>query len=199
MRKLGTREGVRANADAAKAKGRPWQSVGQTLGLTVGAWLDNLLRGVSLGGGRFQLATASVLGVVVVATAAFLLVRQLGSENGAEQITSGPARSQFTPPKEGSNAKRTAEGGAYFDEVTGGASEAEARENYRALRARFPSLFDTREPVIRPAGTPSQDQKQPFVAAIGPFPTLEEAYDFCDKLKPSGTQCTISTSLGERL
>jgi hypothetical protein len=76
-------------------------------------------------------------------------------------------------------------------EVTGGQSEEEARTNYRALQMKFPSILKARDPLIRPTERVGDGDDRHYVAAVGPFTTIEQARGLCDELKAAGAQCVM--------
>jgi hypothetical protein len=74
-------------------------------------------------------------------------------------------------------------------EVAGGQNEEEARTNYRALQMKFPSILKARDPLIRPTERVGDGDDRHYVAAVGPFTTIEQARGLCDELKAAGGQC----------
>jgi SPOR domain len=180
---------ISANSRQVNFAGQAW-----TLGLN--AWLKALLQRVdSLIPGNFQMAAASLLAVVLVAGTTFLIIKELSSNSVTEQLASSKSPPTIpVSPQPGTSdsareeeARKAASAQAYYIvQVAEGRSEDEARANYRVLQAKFQSLLHDRTPIIR------LDDHGSYLAAVGPFGTLEEAGAFCDTLKSSGAQCTTS-------
>jgi hypothetical protein len=171
---------TRGSSEARRSTGQGGRSLGRRLEM----FLRRAFAGVTLFPGTFGAATASLAAVVLVAGAAFLLVKQF-SYDFAEQTASSTSPSRQQPSLD----SRTNEN-AYFAEVATGRSETEAQANYRSLQERFPSLLGARNPVIRLAVASGTDDSHRYVAAVGPFTSMELARKLCDELKPSGAQCT---------
>ena len=69
----------------------------------------------------------------------------------------------------------------------------EALAAFRSLQDSHPSLFGSQRPVVREA---SRDDSHPngeqFYLAVGPFATMVEASEFCDRFKSAGGQCSVA-------
>jgi hypothetical protein len=69
----------------------------------------------------------------------------------------------------------------------------EALAAFRSLQDRNPSLFGSQRPVVREA---SRDDSHPngeqFYLSVGPFATMVEASEFCDRYKSAGGQCGVA-------
>src|SRR5215469_2008711 len=174
----------------------PQQSAGRRLVSTVIGWLKALDERTFFSGsgslfpGNVQVATASLLVVALIASAAFLIAKEFSAKTIMEETASStsPSRLELTPePKR--SAESVVSPGTYMVEVGGGQSEEEARTNYRALQMKFPSILKARDPLIRPTERVGDGDDRHYVAAVGPFTTIEQAKGLCDELKAAGGQC----------
>ncbi len=82
-----------------------------------------------------------------------------------------------------------APGGGYAVQVTSQRSEAEAQTAFRALRAKFPNLLGSHEPIIRRADL--GDKGVFYRALVGPFASMEQAAAMCSSLKAAGGNCIV--------
>jgi len=188
------REKPRSVVSPIEAIGPQQSSAGRTLVSTVIGWLKALqeraLFSGSLFPGNVQVATASLLVVALIASAAFLIAKEFSAKTIMEETASStsPSRLELTPePKR--SAESVVSPGTYMVEVGGGQSEEEARTNYRALQMKFPSILEARDPLIRPTERVGDGDGRHYVAAVGPFTTIEQARGLCDELKAAGGQC----------
>ena len=79
--------------------------------------------------------------------------------------------------------------GGYAVQVTSQRSEAEAQTEFNALRAKFPSQFGNRQPIIHRADL---GEKGTFYRAlVGPFASSEAAAAMCSNLKAAGGSCIV--------
>lgn len=78
--------------------------------------------------------------------------------------------------------------GAYAVQVTSQRSEADAQASFRSLQQQFPSVLGNRQPVIRRADL---GEKGTYYRAQIPFPSQNEASEFCSSLKAAGGQCVV--------
>ncbi|MGE3150367.1 MAG: SPOR domain-containing protein [Pseudorhodoplanes sp.] len=78
--------------------------------------------------------------------------------------------------------------GAYV-QVSSQRTEAEARNSYRSLQSKYPSVLGDRQAVFRRADLGSKGTF--YRAQIGPFRTADQAADFCNALRSAGGQCII--------
>ena len=193
------REKPRSVVSPIEAIGPQQTSAGRTLVSTVIGWLKALQERTLFSGslflGNVQVATASLLVVALIASAAFLIVKEFSAKTIMEETASStsPSRLELTPEPKRSDPARNAESvvspGTYMVEVGGGQSEEEARTNYRALQMKFPSILKARDPLIRPTERVGDGDDRHYVAAVGPFTTIEQARGLCDELKAAGGQC----------
>jgi len=195
------REKPRSVVSPIEAIGPQQTSAGRTLVSTVIGWLKALQERTFLSGsgslfpGNVQVATASLLVVALIASAAFLIVKEFSAKTIMEETASStsPSRLELTPEPKRSDPARNAESvvspGTYMVEVAGGQSEEGARTNYRALQMKFPSILKARDPLIRPTERVGDGDDRHYVAAVGPFTTIEQARGLCDELKAAGGQC----------
>jgi hypothetical protein len=69
----------------------------------------------------------------------------------------------------------------------------EALAAFRSLQDSHPTLFGSHRPLVREA---SRDDSHPngeqFYLAVGPFATMVEASEFCDRFKSDGGQCSVA-------
>src|SRR5579863_1282105 len=79
--------------------------------------------------------------------------------------------------------------GSYAVQVTSQRSEAEAQAEFRALRAKFPSLLGGREPIVRRADLGAKGVF--YRALVGPFASVEQAAGMCSSLKAAGGNCIV--------
>lgn len=83
----------------------------------------------------------------------------------------------------------TAAGSGYVVQLSSQRSESDAQASYRALQGKFPAVLGSRSPLIKRADL---GEKGIFYrAAVGPFPTPEEAAQICGSLKTAGGQCVV--------
>ena len=128
----------------------------------------------------------------VDANAPLSIVPQSGS---AQSLPPPPARAQTalaqpiplsTPAP---TAAPAAAGGGYAVQVTAQRSEAEARTEFRALRAKFPNQLGGREPMVRRADLGAKGVF--YRALVGPFASMEQAAAMCSSLKAAGGNCIV--------
>jgi SPOR domain len=201
MRSANVVRAEREKPRSVEAIGPQQSSAGRTLVSTVIGWLKALQERTFFSGsgslfpGNVQVATASLLVVALIATAAFLIVKEFSAKTIMEETASStsPSRLELTPEPKRSAPARNAESvvspGTYMVEVAGGQNEEEARTNYRALQMKFPSILKARDPLIRPTERVGDGDDRHYVAAVGPFTTIEQARGLCDELKAAGGQC----------
>jgi hypothetical protein len=189
------REKPRSVVSPIEAIGPQQSSAGRTLVSTVIGWLKALQERTFFSGsgslvpGNVQVATASLLVVALIVSAAFLIVKEFSAKTIMEETASStsPSRLELTP--EPKRSESVVSPGTYMVEVAGGQSEEEARTNYRALQMKFPSTLEARDPLIRPTERVGDGDDRHYVAAVGPFTTIEQARALCDELKAAGGQC----------
>jgi hypothetical protein len=68
-------------------------------------------------------------------------------------------------------------------------SEAEAQASFRALQSRYPIELGNRQPIIRRADLGSKGVV--YRTNVGPFPTAQEAAQFCANYRAAGGQCIV--------
>ena len=126
-------------------------------------------------------------------------------ENAPLSIVPQPASSQPLPPPPARTqtalaqpmplstpaptAAPAAAGGGYAVQVTSQRSEAEARTEFRALRAKFPNQLGGREPMVRRADLGAKGIF--YRALVGPFASMEQAAAMCSSLKAAGGNCIV--------
>jgi cell division septation protein DedD len=98
------------------------------------------------------------------------------------------AQAMVTPPPSAPAASTTTSGG-YLVQISSQASEADAKNSYRTLQGKFPSVLGSRPPVIERADL--GDKGVHYRAMVGPFETRDEAARFCGSLKSAGGNCFI--------
>jgi hypothetical protein len=129
---------------------------------------------------RPQWAAASLLALVMIAGLAALYWSDRMREQSSEQF----AQSQ--------NPDDEALRGLAIVRLSWHRNNEEALAAFRSLQDRHPSLFGSQRPLIREA---SRDDSRPngeqFYLAVGPFATMVEASEVCDRFKSAGGQCSI--------
>lgn len=98
-------------------------------------------------------------------------------------ISSGPM--SLAPQASASSAA----GSGYVVQLSSQRSEADAQASYRALQTKFPTVLASRSALIKRADLGEKGIF--FRAAVGPFPTPEEAAQICGSLKTAGGQCVV--------
>jgi sporulation related protein len=78
--------------------------------------------------------------------------------------------------------------GGYLVQVSSQRNEADAQAAYRALQDKFPAVLGSRAPLIMRADL---GDRVFYRAAVGPFATPDEAFQFCSNLKSAGGQCVV--------
>jgi len=69
----------------------------------------------------------------------------------------------------------------------------EALAAFRSLQDSHPSLFGSYRPVVREASRDdTHPNDEPFYLAVGPFTTMLEASELCDRFKSAGGQCSVA-------
>jgi hypothetical protein len=131
--------------------------------------------------GRSQWAVASLLLVVLIAGATALYWSDRMREQSSEQF----AQSQ--------NPDDEALRGLAIVRLSWHGNSEEALAAFRSLQGSHPSLFGSRRPLVRET---SRDDSRPngeqFYLAAGPFATMVEASEFCDRFKSAGGQCSVA-------
>lgn len=85
------------------------------------------------------------------------------------------------PPSDGA--------GSYLVQVSSQRSEVDALASYQVLQNKFPDLLGPRPPVVKRADLGAA--RVMYRVMVGPFPSSEEASQFCGSLKTAGGQCII--------
>jgi hypothetical protein len=131
--------------------------------------------------GRSQWAAASLLALVLVAGAAALYWSDRIREQSSEQFA------------QSKNPDDEALRGLAIVRLSWHQNNEEALAAFRSLQDRHPSLFGSYRPLVREA---SQDDGRPmgeqFYLAVGPFATMVEASELCDRFKSAGGQCSVA-------
>src|SRR5262249_23043711 len=116
------------------------------------------------------------------------------SRGASEQSASSTRPSRISIPPERAapdDTRDRASALSFIVELTSGSSEEEARKNYRDLQMKFPALLASRDPIIRSSGRRA-DAAGAYIAAVGPFATLDSATGFCGELKAAGAPCSAT-------
>ncbi len=79
--------------------------------------------------------------------------------------------------------------GSYAVQVTSQRSEAEAKAEFRTLKAKFPSQLGGHEAVVRRADLGAKGVY--YRALVGPFASAEQATAMCSSLKSAGGNCIV--------
>lgn len=100
-----------------------------------------------------------------------------------------PTRTAAANPVELSpNPASEGSGGSHLVSVTSQPTEASARESYRVLQGKFPSVLGPRSPVVKRV---ELSDRVVYRAMVGPYRTRQEATQFCTELKAAGGQCFV--------
>jgi hypothetical protein len=78
--------------------------------------------------------------------------------------------------------------GGYLVSVSSQVSESDAVSSYKALQGKYPSVLGSYAPVIKRTDLGEKGGIR-YRAAVGPFPTKDEANQMCGSLKSAGGQC----------
>jgi hypothetical protein len=131
--------------------------------------------------GSSRWAAASLLVLFMIAGAAALYWADRMRDHSSEQF----AQSQ--------NPAEEALPGLAIVRLSWHRNNEEALAAFRSLQDSHPSLFGSQRPVVREA---SRDDSHPngeqFYLAVGPFTTMVEASEFCDRFKSAGGQCSVA-------
>ncbi|MGA8077414.1 MAG: SPOR domain-containing protein [Xanthobacteraceae bacterium] len=79
--------------------------------------------------------------------------------------------------------------GSYVVQVTSQRSEAEAKAEFRTLKAKFPRQLGGHEAVVRRADLGAKGVY--YRALVGPFASAEQATAMCSSLKSAGGNCIV--------
>ena len=85
-------------------------------------------------------------------------------------------------------AQTTPAAGGYTVQISSQRNEAAALASYQALQKRFPNLLSGRSPITTRLDSGGAVF---YRVAIGPFPTADEASQFCSELKAAGGICFV--------
>jgi hypothetical protein len=131
--------------------------------------------------GSSRWAAASLLVLFMIAGAAALYWADRTREHSSEQF----AQSQ--------NPAEEALRGLAIVRLSWHRNHQEALAAFRSLQDSHPALFGSQRFLIREA---SRDDSHPdgeqFYLAVGPFATMVEASEFCDRFKSAGGQCRVA-------
>jgi cell division septation protein DedD len=116
-------------------------------------------------------------------------------EGSSYSLTSTPPDVTIDPLKNSpavsprENAAIPANDGGYVVQVSAERSDAKAQSSFKALQSRYPHVLGDRPPLIRRV---ELSKKGIFYRAqIGPFDTVEQAKQFCARLKSAGGHCMV--------
>ena len=101
--------------------------------------------------------------------------------SGATPAQPAPSRTAALPS--------AAEAGNYVVQISSQRSEADAQASFRALKAKYPGVLGSRQPLIRRADLGSKGVF--YRAQVGPFASAEDANQLCGDLKAAGGQCIV--------
>jgi cell division septation protein DedD len=104
-------------------------------------------------------------------------------KQGAPQALAAPA-AEAPPARAAAPA-----GGGYVVQLSSQRSEDEAMASFKALQTKYAAVFGDRQPLIRRADL--GDKGVFYRAQVGPFPTHDQANQFCSNLKIAGGQCIV--------
>lgn len=109
----------------------------------------------------------------------------INPQAGATRI----ANTQPVAPAPAPAASDIGGAGGYLVQISSQRSESDARNSYRALQGKFPSVLGSRNPVIKRADLGAKGVY--YRAMVGPFDNSGDASQFCSDLKSAGGQCVI--------
>ena len=129
---------------------------------------------------RSQWAAASLLVLVMITGLAALYWSDRTRERSSEQF----AQSQ--------NPDDEALRGLVIVRLSWHRNNEEALAAFRSLQERNPPLFGSYRPVVREASRDdSHPNGEPYYLAVGPFATMVEASELCDRFKSADGQCSV--------
>jgi hypothetical protein len=107
-----------------------------------------------------------------------------------EPASAPPARIRTaTAPASASRSQSTASSGGFLVQLSSQKSESEAVSSFHSLQSRFPSELGGRQAVIRRADLGAKGVF--YRTMVGPFPSAQEAAQFCANLKAAGASCVV--------
>ncbi len=106
----------------------------------------------------------------------------------APRLRTALARSAEAPAAARAEPEGMASGG-YAVQVTSQRSEAEAKAEFRTLKAKFPSQLGSHDAVVRRADLGTKGVY--YRALVGPFASAEQATAMCSSLKSAGGNCIV--------
>jgi hypothetical protein len=118
------------------------------------------------------------------------------SEDGSSySLTGTPPEVAIDPLKNNpavspaENAAMPANDDGYVVQVSAERSDPTAHSSLKALQSRYPHVLGDRSPLIRRV---ELGKKGVFYRAqVGPFDTIEQAKQFCARLKSAGGHCMV--------
>jgi SPOR domain len=112
------------------------------------------------------------------------------SPGGAPANTAPPTRTALAhPAAQAAEAPPSSGGGGYLVQVSSQRSEAEAKDAFRGLQAKFPSQLGGHVPTIRQVNL---GEKGTFYRTmVGPYGSMEQAAQMCSSLKAAGGSCIV--------
>jgi cell division protein FtsN len=84
---------------------------------------------------------------------------------------------------------RSASDSRYAVQISAERSDAEAQASFKTLQSRYPDMLAGRQSQIRRIDLGSKGVV--YRAQIGPFDTVEQAKQFCGRLKAAGGHCIV--------
>jgi hypothetical protein len=107
-----------------------------------------------------------------------------------EPASAPPARIRTaTAPASASRSQSTGSSGGFLVQLSSQKSESEAVSSFHSLQSRFPSELGGRQAVIRRADLGAKGVF--YRTMVGPFPSAQEAAQFCANLKAAGASCVV--------
>src|SRR5215813_4827395 len=127
-----------------------------------------------------QWAVASLLVLIVMAGTAVLYL---------SDRLSGPSNERFAQSQSTETPKFLER---YVVRLSWRTNSEEAFALFRSLQTRYPSLLGGRHAIVRSNPLAGRPDGERFYLAVGPFATMEEARELCDRLKTAGSECSVA-------
>lgn len=124
-------------------------------------------------------------------------VRPATPATGGEPISIAPQPAPAAPPRTATVAPAesprpsapAASGGGYVVQLSAQKSQSEAEASFRAMQAKYPSVLNGRQSIIRRKDLGPKGVY--FAAQVGPFTSQSEASQLCESLKAIGGACLV--------
>jgi cell division septation protein DedD len=85
--------------------------------------------------------------------------------------------------------RSAAPAGGYVVQLSSQRSEEEARASFQTLQTKYAAVFGDRQPLIKRADLGAKGVV--YRAQVGPFPSQDQANQFCSSLKVAGGHCFV--------